>query len=366
LISITVTPANSSIAKGTTVQLTATGIFSDSSTQNLTSQVDWVSGSSGVAAVSDASPTKGLVTGVEVGGPATITATFNGITGSATVTVTNATLSSITVTPAAPSIAKNTTVQLTATGNFSDGTTSDLTTQVSWTSGSDFIAQVSNVSGTQGLVKGLTVGNTSITATLNGSNGSTTVTVTNALLNFVTVTPAAPSIAKGTTAQLTATGHFSDGTTADITTQVSWTSGSNSIAQVSNVSGTQGLVKGLTEGSAVVTATAFNNSKASATVTVTAATLTGLIVTPANPVLHVGDGVHMMATAVFSDGTSQNVTIQTDWVSSDPNVADIISSSSVQTNGRLDAKKPGTTTITATVTLGGVTLSGSTLVTVSP
>ena len=74
----------------------------------------------------------------------------------------------------------------------------------------------------------------------------------------------------------------------------------------------------------------------------------------------------MMATAVFSDGTSQNVTIQADWVSSDHDVADIISSSSVQTFGRLDAKEPGTTTITATVTLGGVTLSASTLVTVNP
>jgi hypothetical protein len=99
---------------------------------------------------------------------------------------------------------------------------------------------------------------------------------------------------------------------------------------------------------------------------VTAATFTELIVTPANPSVPQHGTLHMVATAVFSDGSMQVVTIQADWVSSNHSVADIVSSSSVQTNGRLDAKEPGTTTIAATVTLGGVTFSGSTLVTVTP
>ena len=43
LVSIAVTPANPSIAKGLTQQFTATGTFTDNSTQNLTSQVTWAS-----------------------------------------------------------------------------------------------------------------------------------------------------------------------------------------------------------------------------------------------------------------------------------------------------------------------------------
>ena len=144
----------------------------------------------------------------------------------------------------------------------------------------------------------------------NGSIASATVNVTAAFFTSVTVTPAASSIARGTTVQLTATGHFSDGTTADVTTQVSWTSDSNSIAQVSNVSGTQGLVKGLADGSAIVTARAFNGTLASATVNVTAATFTGLIVEPVDPVLSVHQTLQMMAIVEFSDGSTQNVTIQ--------------------------------------------------------
>src|SRR5262249_49256568 len=129
---------------------------------------------------------------------------------------------SITVTPPGPSIAEGTTVQLTAIGDFSDGTTQDLTTQVSWTSGNNTTAVVSDVAGSQGLVTGVAVGNTSITATLEGIQGSTTVTFTAATMTSITITPSPISVANGTSIQLTATGNFSDGSTEDLTKSVSW------------------------------------------------------------------------------------------------------------------------------------------------
>ena len=39
------------------------------------------------------------------------------------------------------------------------------------------------------------------------------------------MTPANPTVAKGLTEQFTATGTYSDGTTADLTSQVTWASG---------------------------------------------------------------------------------------------------------------------------------------------
>ena len=225
----------------------ATCNFSDGTTEDCTSQVNWTSGDSGIAQVSDTAPTQGLVTGAGVGNT-TITGSFAGIQGSATATVTAATLTSIAVTPTNPSIAKGTTVQLTATGTFTDGSTQDLTTQVSWTSGDDATAQVSNIPDTEGLVTGLAVGSTSIAATLGGIEGSTTVTVTAATLTSIAVTSTNSLIANGTTVQLTATGTFSDQTTQDLTTQVSWTSGDGTIAQVSNLSDAAGLVTGVGPG----------------------------------------------------------------------------------------------------------------------
>ncbi len=98
-----VTPTGSSIAKGTTVQLTATGVFSDGTTQDFTLSASWTSTPAGFATVDP----DGLVTGTSVGS-ATITATQAGVSGATTVTVTPAVLTSIVVTPTGPSIAKGT------------------------------------------------------------------------------------------------------------------------------------------------------------------------------------------------------------------------------------------------------------------
>jgi hypothetical protein len=107
----------------------------------------------------------------------------------------------------------------------------------------------------------------------------------------------------------------------------------------------RGLRGYLTVGNTPITAT-LNGISGSTTVTVTAATLLSIIVTPANPSLPAGTTkFQMTATAVFSDGTTQDVTQQANWTSSDSTVAFIISSSSTQTNGRLDAKTTGTATI---------------------
>ena len=356
LTSITINPVSSSIAKGTTVHLHATGNFSDGTTEDFTNSASWVSSPDTVARVDP----QGVVTGKAVGS-VTITATQAGVTRSTTVKVTPATLTSIAVTPAISSIADGTTVRLIATGIFSDLTTEDLTHSVSWIAAPASVATVDP----NGLVTGTADGSATVTATQAGVSGTTTVKVTPATLTAIAVTPAISSIANGTTVQLTATGAFSDGTTPDLTSQVSWASDDDSIAQVSDVSGIEGEVKGLAVGNTSIRAT-LKGVSGSASVTVTAASLVGLIVSPANPVLSEGQKLKMTATAVFSDGTTENVTPQADWTSSDEHVADIISSSSPKTNGRLNAKDPGRATITAAATVSGTALTGSTGVTVIP
>ena len=359
LTAITVDPAASSIAKGTTVQLTATGDFTDGTTEDLTSQVSWTSADDTIAEVSNILATKGLVTGIAVGSALT-TATLDGVQGSATIIVTPATLTSITVTPANPSISKGTTVQLAATAHFSDSTTEDLTSQVSWTSADDTIAEASNMLATKGLVTGIAVGSAPITATLDGVHGSTTVIVTPATLTSITVTPTNPSIVKHTTVQLTAIAHFSDSTTQDLTRQVSWTSADDTVATVSGRLRTKGLVTGIHLGSALITAT-FDGVQGSTTVTVTRATLTAITVRPANPTMGVFHVLQLTANGHFSDGTTRDLTQLVDWVSSNPKVAHVISSS-WHINGLAFSWRPGKTTITAT--LGDA--EGSTVVRVVP
>jgi hypothetical protein len=254
LSSIALTPLTPTIAKSTTKQFTATGTFTDGTTQDLTSQVTWASATTTVATIT----TAGLATGVGAG-TSTISATFSGKTGSTTLTVTPATLSSITVTPATASVPKGFSRQYTATGNFSDGTTQDLTSLVTWASSTTTVATITSA----GLANLVGVGTTTITASYSGKSGTATLTGTAATLVTIKVTPATASISKGVSVQLKATGTYSDGTTLDITSQVSWTSSSKKIA---TVNGAGGKVTGHKKGTATITA---SKSGISGTATIT-------------------------------------------------------------------------------------------------
>jgi len=164
LLSIAVTPQSPTIAKGTTRQLTAIGTYSDSSRQDLTNQVTWASSDTSKATISST----GLATGMDFGS-VTITATLGSVFGSTSLNV--VALLSIAVTPQGPTIAKGQTQQLGATGTYSDNSTQDLTTQVTWTSSDTSNATVGN----SGLVTGLGIGTATITATSGSVSGSTSI-----------------------------------------------------------------------------------------------------------------------------------------------------------------------------------------------
>lgn len=87
LVSISIAPDAASLSVGTPQQLTATGTYTDSSTQNLTSSSTWVSSNTNVIRVSSA----GLATPATVGN-ATVTATWGSTVGTAALVVTSGTI----------------------------------------------------------------------------------------------------------------------------------------------------------------------------------------------------------------------------------------------------------------------------------
>jgi len=157
------------------------------------------------------------------------------------------TLTSIAVTPAAPSIVTGATQQFTATGTYSNSTTQNLTAQVTWGSSNTGAATVNAT----GLASGLAAGTTTISATLSGVNGSTILTVQPAVtLSSIAVTPANPSIAVGATQQFTATGTYSNSTTQNLTAQVTWGSSTPSRATIN----AGGLATGVAGGTSTISA----------------------------------------------------------------------------------------------------------------
>jgi plastocyanin len=357
LQSIAVTPSNPTVPKGLTQQFTATGTYTDSSTQDLTSQVVWTSATTAVATISNASGSEGLASAVATG-TSTISAALGGVSGSTVLTVSAAALQSVAVTPPNPTVPKGTTEQFTATGTYSDTTTQDLTTQVTWASATPSVATISNASGSHGLATGVATGTSTISATLGGVTGSTVLTVSAALLQSIAVTPANPTAPKGTTKQFTATGTYSDNSTQDVTTQVTWASATPSVATISNASSSHGLATAVATGTSTISAT-LGGITGSTVLTVSAAVVQSIAVTPANPTVPKGLTQQFTATGTYSDNSTQDLTTQVTWASATVSVATISNSSG--SHGLATAVATGTSTISAT--LGSV--SGSTVLTVS-
>jgi hypothetical protein len=82
-------------------------------------------------------------------------------------------------------------------------------------------------------------------------SSKSTTTTPKALLSSIAVAPVAPANLKvGSTQQFTATGTYSDGSTADITSKVTWTSDTTSAATISS----SGLATSVAPGNANITA----------------------------------------------------------------------------------------------------------------
>lgn len=288
LSSIAVTPVNSGIAPGTTLQFKATGVFSDLTNQDLTPYVAWNSSDVTVATISNSAGSKGLATAVVAGGPITITATdtASGKTGTTPLRVTAATLASIAVTPVAQNSAVGYTQQFTATGTYSDLSTQNLTSSLTWSSSNLTLATISNAAGSQGVATALAAGGPiTITATdpVSGKSGTATLNVTAATLTLITVTPGTASITVGGTQQFVATGTYSDNSTRILTSAMTWTTTPlvSPVATISNLTGFDGLATALAAGGPItITATdPVSKKTGTASLTVTPAPLpvTGVV-----------------------------------------------------------------------------------------
>ena len=155
------------VPTGQTSELTASA-STTSGKQVVTSGVTWQSSNPGVATVSDA----GILTAIAPG-TVTVTAAYQGVTGSLTVTVADVTVSAITL-YGTTTVTRGGTTQLMATAVLGDGSMRIVTNVAAWASLNTDIATVSS----SGLVTTLsTAGTATITATYLGATGSVDITV---------------------------------------------------------------------------------------------------------------------------------------------------------------------------------------------
>lgn len=333
--SVVVTPDTATLVVGQSKQLSAK-TYDAGGTELSGRTITWSSSNEDVASVSSS----GKVLAVAPGS-ATITATSEGKSDQATITVI-APVSSVVVSPDSISVIIGKTSALTAT--VKDANDNALSGRVvTWKSDNTSIATVD----ANGVVTAVSAGTTTVTATSEGKSGSAKVVVTLAPVARVTVVdsvnPATPpSVVQGQTLQLAALLTDADGNTL-LDRLVTWVSADSSIASVDG----NGLVTGLKVGQTKIIATSEGVS-GSADVTVTSALVEGsVIIVPAETTLVVLQSADLKGLVVNKDGEAREDK-GLSWSSDNALIA------SVNDHGHVQALVPGSATITAAkMTKGG-------------
>ncbi|MFM5592505.1 Ig-like domain-containing protein [Aeromonas veronii] len=261
LSALRIDPNTVSLALGMAYPFAAVATYSDGEVIDVSDMVNWRSSDMAIATITD-----GVATAVSAG-TVTISAVLDDVEATAALTVTDAVVTAITLTPTTLTIPKGLSQQLTVMATYSDGTRRDITADASYQVRPDSVVvpidspehvHIDAVSvNTSGMLKAENVGSATVTATF-AANGKSyqsqaRVTVSDAIVTALVVTPTAPALPAGRSQQLTAVATLSDGSVRDVTSDpsLSWVSNNTSIATVSN----RGLLSGVTSGAAQVTVT---------------------------------------------------------------------------------------------------------------
>lgn len=299
------------------------------------------------------------------------------------------TLTSITLTTTggATSFAANATNQLIATGHYSDSSTANISSSVTWASSNTSIGTVSS---TGLFTAGTTAGTTNISAT-SGSINSTpapfTLTVTaNPTIVSCGISQASNinTVAVGGTIPFTTQAVYSDGITRNVPDAYgnvpNWRTtagtGTGTVTNYVSFSNPGGLYTATAAGTAhvFVVDAGVGCSSWDVTNTAAAATLTSITLTSTGGVTHIttGSTLQLIATGTYSDGSTANITSTINsWSTSNSSFATINSSGLVTgiaagvptftaTQGSITSAPPLPLTITASIVLNSITLSQAT------
>lgn len=346
LVSLSLTPLNSTIPLGLSQQYVAQGTYTDDSVQDISTQVTWLSSNESVAVVSNSVGSKGKVDTQAVGST-NISAVLGDIEQSTELTVDNAQLTSIDVQPTNQTIAKGEDATISAFGDYTDGTRINITSLVNWNTSNTDSIDVSLAA--SGIIKTLESGDALLSAELDGITSIANIQVSNATLDSIAIEADSTSLANGTNLNLIARGHYSDASSRDITAQVTWQSSDLSVLTVANGGAGAGEIAALSIGQSTIHAS-LGVVSSQQVFTVTNAVLSSLLITGSANSLNVNSSLQLSAQATYSDASTQNVTNQVNWLSSNTTVATVDNTQG--SKGRLRALSVGNAEIN--VSLNGI------------
>lgn len=331
VVSIQVTGDNQ-LAASFSTKLEVTAIFSDKTSENVTSAATWgQSTDSGIIRVLP----EGIIEGLTPGA-ATVSVSYEDIKGitSATfpMTITDATVTALFIAPtntplgSAYKIPNGQFMSVTGLANFSDGRQLvDVTRDLSWTvNQSNILSIEKGVSRVK--LQGKSIGTTTLTVDVADPSQSAqknvakqqTLTVTDAVLTKLFIDPSVLTLPKGIEKQLIVFGEYSDGTVFSDIEDVTWAIENTQSAQITQ----DGLLTTLAQGQTTIFVNK-NLLQGEAQLVVNDASVVSIVVSPAEASIVEGSKIAYSVTAIFSDGTEANFTDKVDWYSSNPAIAEV-------------------------------------------
>ncbi len=278
-------------------------------------------------------------------------------------------LERIALAPTSSALAAGETLSLTATGHYLGGGTLDLTHRVNYRSSTPSVVAAPNTAGTKQVVTAIAPGTATISAAdpltgVDSSTGGGNATVEVATLERIEVTPANASVEALRWIGFAAIGHFSDGSTRNLTAPSDFV-----VSDPEKVTVDANRVFGLEPGTLTIAAhhlpSGITSTDSGDDATLEVLPIAALILSPAEFSLAVDRGVFITIDAHFADGSTRRLDPrQVALTSSDPDVATVYAGTF---RGSARAISPGTTIISATA--GGVTAvdtGGALTLTVTP
>ncbi|MGQ0735910.1 MAG: Ig-like domain-containing protein [Acidobacteriota bacterium] len=332
---------------GRTSRLTAIAQYSDGSSQPFTGGVTFGSNNPAIATVDSS----GLVTGVDVG-QTSINVVPNGFPSiPVPVTVERKTLTSISVSPSAVTfIGPGQTQGLAVTGHYSDSSVSAITSGITFLSSNPAVASVA-----AGVVTSGVDGNASIEVTVAGVAPVNVPVVVKSLVSLAINPPAFTLIGTNKSRQLTVVGTFSDASTINDPSGVTFQTSDAAVATVDAA----GLVQSTGVGGATITAHLGALAPAQSLVTVEARVPVSLVITPQSRTFTaVGEAVTLQVAVAYNDNTTEPPVGTPTFSSRDGLVA------SVDSAGVVAAVSNGATIID--VAVDGLTATMSVTVNIPP
>jgi len=238
-------------------------------------------------------------------------------------------------------------LQLMVTRRFPTGPIETVTDRVTYTSSNHNIVTISE----KGVVLAGAVAGSVVVRVLDPLSdavGTVTVTVNVARVESIEVVPSPAVVLRpGTQRQFNATAHLNNGLMKDVTAQVLWASSNESAALVGRTPVDFGVVFGISEGDATISATDPGTLAQGQTIVFVRGevpVLRAIVVTPNPASINVGTTLQFAALGVFSDGTRNDVTRGVSWSSSEESLL------RVSATGLATGVLTGSATITATAT----------------